>query len=138
MKNNNLLASVALFSELYNSESFSSIPDILAEFIKGAVVYEKKYSVNSTELKDLLKRTYGFEIPESVLRTTLKNRLNDVAKKEIENYHFDKSLIEKYVEFRENVNLINGKQESIVIELYKFIESKTKQVLSGETKRKNI
>lgn len=70
IKNNNLLASVALFSELYNSESFKSIPDILAEFIKGAVVYENKYSINSTELKDLLIRTYGFVIPESVLRTT--------------------------------------------------------------------
>ena len=52
MKNNNLLASVALFSELYNSETYKSIPDILAEFIKGAIVYEQKYSVNSTELKD--------------------------------------------------------------------------------------
>jgi len=136
MKNNNLLASVALFSELYNSESFKSIPDILAEFIKGAVVYENKYSINSTELKDLLKRTYGFNIPESVLRTTLKNRLNDVVTKNLDNYHFDKSTLEGYVQFRANVEVINEKHDNIVVELFHFIEIRRKIELTYREKEK--
>ncbi len=130
MKNNNLLASVALFSELYNSETYKSIPDILAEFIKGAIVYEQKYSVNSTELKDLLKKIYGFVIPESVLRTTLKNRLKDIVTKEYDYYHFDHSVGDKYNDFKSNVEVITGKQNTILNELCNYIETKKKKELS--------
>lgn len=136
MKNNNLLASVALFSELYNSDSFKSIPDILAEFIKGAVVYEKRFSLNSTELKEILKQTYGFNIPESVLRTTLKNRLKDIATKEIDNYHFDKTVIEDYKGFKSNVETINSKQDIILTGLYNYIETKYEIKLSILEKEK--
>lgn len=124
MKKNNLLASVALFSELYNSDTFKSIPDILAEFVKGAIVYEKQFSVNSTELKDILKRVYGFTIPESVLRTTLKNRLKDIVTKKFDNFHFNSTVLEDYHGFKTNVESINGKQNDILTELYKYIEVK--------------
>lgn len=124
MKKNNLLAAVALFSELYNSDTFKSIPDILAEFIKGAIVYEKKFSVNSTELKDILKSVYGFTIPESVLRTTMKNRLKDIVTKEFDYFHFDSTVLEDYHGFKTNVESINAKQNEILTELYKYIEVK--------------
>ena len=74
MIDKNLIASVALFSELYNSDTYKNIPEIIAEFIRGAVIFENKLSFNSTELKDLLNRIYGFDIPESVIRTTLQNK----------------------------------------------------------------
>jgi hypothetical protein len=35
--------------------------DILAEFIKGAVVSENKWSVTVTELVCLLEKVYGFK-----------------------------------------------------------------------------
>jgi hypothetical protein len=136
MKKNNLLASVALFSELYNSETFKSIPDILAEFIKGAVVFEKKFSLNSTELKELLQKTYGFIIPESVLRTTLKNRLKDIVTKEFENFHFDVSLLQDYQDFKSNVETIDVKQNDIVSELYDYIETKKEIELTQIEKNK--
>jgi len=75
MKENNLLASVALFGELYNSSTYKSVSDIIAEFIKGAVVYEEKYTLNSTEVVALLAKVYEFKIPESVIRTTLRASL---------------------------------------------------------------
>jgi hypothetical protein len=77
MKENNLLASVALFSELYNNENYTSVADILGEFIKGVVVTENKWTVNSTELTHLLEKVYDFKIPESVVRTTVRNRLKN-------------------------------------------------------------
>lgn len=129
MNNNNLLASVALFSELYNSDKFRSIPDILAEFIKGAVVFEKNLNLNSTEIRELLKRTYGFDIPESVIRTTLKNRLKDIVSKGVDNYHFEKSVLEDSRYLKSNVEQINGKQNNILSELYKFIELKKNELL---------
>ncbi len=136
MKKNNLLASVALFSELYNSETFKSIPDILAEFIKGAIVFEKQFSINSTELKDLLKKVYDFTIPESVLRTTLRNRLKDVVTKEHDTFHFDSSITKDYQEFKPNVESINSKQDDILHELYCYIESKKGDKLSDQEKEK--
>lgn len=134
MKNNNLIASVALFSELYNSETFKSIPDILAEFIKAAVVVEKKYSVNSTELKDLLKSVYGFDIPESVLRTTLKNRLKEVVTRENDYYHFEKSIDDELIDFQATVTEINKTQDAILEELFSYIEIKKSIKLSDEDK----
>ena len=65
----NLLASVALFSELYNSKKYSGVQDIIAEFIKGAIVSESKQIANSTEIKFLLDKVYEFKIPESVIAT---------------------------------------------------------------------
>lgn len=137
MKNNNLLASVALFSELYNSDKFSSIPDILGEFIKGAVVFETNLNLNSTEIRELLRRTYGFDIPESVIRTTLKNSLKDIVSKGSDNYHFEISVVEDDKNFKSNVELINGKQDNILSELYKFIEIK-KNTLLTEPEKANV
>lgn len=136
MKKNNLLASVALFSDLYNSDTFQSIPDILAEFIKGAVVFEKRFSLNSTELKELLHKTYGFTIPESVLRTTLKNRLKDIVTKEFDNFHFDSLLLSDYQGFKSNVESIDDKQNNILTELYGYTEAKKGIELSQIEKNK--
>lgn len=136
MNNNNLLASVALFRELYNSDSFKSIPDILAEFIKGAIVFEKQYSLNSAELKGLLRDVYGFDIPESVLRTTLRNRLKDVVTKSFNIYHFDSSISNEYKDFKLSVESITGRQNNILFELCSYIETKKNRKLSEKEREK--
>jgi hypothetical protein len=83
IKEQNLLASAALFSELYNNDNYKNIADIIAEFIKGAVITENKFSFNSTEITDLLERIYEFQIPESVVRTTLNNKLKNEVEMDI-------------------------------------------------------
>ena len=75
MTNNSLIASVALFSELYDSEK--DLYDVIAEFIKGAIQIEKLWTFSPTEITTLLKRVYGFDIPEAVTTTVLKNRLRN-------------------------------------------------------------
>lgn len=77
MKENKLLASVALFRELYDSDK--DIYDVIGELLKAAIVFEKKWSFNTTEATQLLDTTFGFIIPEAVVRTTLRNRLKKQA-----------------------------------------------------------
>ena len=119
MKTQNLLASVALFSELYNSDSYQNITDILAEFIKGAVVYNQKFSLNSHELKELLEDTYGFNIPESVLRTVLRNRLKDIVTRKDKYYHFNETVKEGNEHIENSFNSINKEQSKLIEDLYK-------------------
>lgn len=136
MNKNYLLASVALFGELYKSDTFQSIPEIIAEFIKGAVVFEKRYSVNSTELKDLLKKVYGFNIPESVIRTTLKNRLKDCVVRENNCYHFDINKLDLQRNTIEELDSISAIHDNIIQKLFIYIEERKAIELSDQQKEK--
>jgi hypothetical protein len=130
MKENNLLASVALFSALYNQENYTNISDILAEFIKGAVVTENKWTINSTELTNLLEKVYAFKIPESVVRTTVNTRLKNVSKNPQGYYVFDSSISNDFKVISENYDTILIAQKQITDALIGFIESKINQPLS--------
>ena len=136
MNNKNLLASIALFGELYKSEKKESLWDILADFIKGAVSFENKYTYTSVEINDLLSKVYGFDkIPESVIRTTLKTKLKDCVKSENGSFNFDASCCIDTNRTIENVNEINKKQQSVLEKLYNYILEKknlTKEQLSKD------
>ena len=75
MKKQNLIASLALFSELYNNKR--KISEVLADFIISAMQLKNFVPCNSTDIKLMLKDEYGFDIPESVIRTTLKGLKKD-------------------------------------------------------------
>lgn len=134
IKEKNLIASVALFSELYNSETYKSIPDIIAEFIRGAIVYENKYSFSSTELKDLLKKVYGFEIPESIVRTTLQNKFKNEVTRTNNFYHFNKEAGNGIQNIIKDLDAIENTQNIIIESLYSYIESKMKKKLTDSDK----
>jgi len=130
MKENNLLASVALFSELYNNESYTSVADILGEFIKGVVITENKWTINSTELTHLLEKVYEFKIPESVVRTTVRNRLKDIVTTVNGHYIFDNKIATGFEKISEEYNSILKIQKNIVEGLIKFIETKEIEPIS--------
>lgn len=122
MNNKNLLASIALFGELYKSDKKESLWDILADFIRGAVSFENKYTFTSMEVKELLSKVYGFDkIPESVIRTTLKNKLKDCVKFENGSFNFDANSCADKNRTIENVNQINEQQQSILERLHIYI-----------------
>ena len=124
MKNKNLLASIALLGELYTSENKKSLWDILADYIKGAVSFENRYTLTSIEVKELLSKVYGFDkIPESVIRTTLKNKLKDCVKFEKGSFNFDTSCADTSRTI-ESVNEINKKQQSVLEKLHSYILEK--------------
>lgn len=135
MKENNLLASVALFGELYNNEKYKSISDIIAEFIKGAVVYENKFSFNSTELTLLLEKVYAFKIPESVIRTTLNNKLKDIVERKDGYYHFNETIKNEFQNINTEFDSINSAHNLILTDLISFVEKKEKKQLSEIDKK---
>ena len=138
MKENNLLASVALFSNLYNSDSYKSIPDILAEFIRGAITFEQKYNFDSNELKGLLNRVFGFNIPESVLRTTLKNKMPEEVTRDKNLYHFRNISPHKTDNLTKEVDDISKDHQTIIQNLFRFIERKRNKQLTDEQTEKVI
>ena len=123
MYNDNLLASVALFSELYKNDDKGDLGNILSDFIIGAAYLKKKYSANLTELKKLLSDVYGFnDIPESVIKSILKNKLKKCSSLKNGYYHFD------FQEYKLSPDIdtseIVKKQEVIVSELCEYISNK--------------
>jgi hypothetical protein len=73
MQDIKLLSSLSLFRELYNKDT--DIYDVISEFIKAAIQIESKWSFNSQEIVILLRKNFGFDLPEAVITTTLRNRL---------------------------------------------------------------
>lgn len=138
MKENNLLASVALFSNLYNSESYKSIPDILAEFIRGAINFEQKFNFDSNELKEMLNRVFGFNIPESVLRTTLKSKMKEEVTRDKNLYHFRNDSSPKTDNLTKEFNDISKDHQTILKNLLSFIEKKSSKELTDEQQEKVV
>lgn len=135
MENKNLLSSVALFSELYNT-SDKDIFDIIGEFILGICVIESKYSFTSTELKLLMTSTYGFDIPEAVLKTVLNRRLNKKLAKIGPMYNFYSSLAYPEKSIKDKLKSINEEQQDLFKQLIKFVEEKKKCKLTIEQEKK--
>ncbi len=135
MKEHNLLASVALFSELYNNDNYTNVADILGEFIKGAVITENKWTINTTELTNLLERVYEFRIPESVVRTTVRNRLTKISTFQNGHYVFNPIIKKDFEKIDENYNAILQDQNAIISELIKFVEQKESKVLQDNEKQ---
>ena len=127
---NNLIASVALFSELYNNEKYTNITDILGEFIKAVVVSEGKWITDVTEIANLLEKVYEFKIPDSVIKTTIKNRLKSVATFSNGSYSFDQSIRSNFAEIDKNYQQILNIQTTIISELVDFVEFTEQQPIS--------
>ncbi len=134
MNANNLLASVALFSELYNSEKYSNITDIIAEFIKGVVVTENKWSTTPTEMTSLLEKVYGLKIPEAVVRSTIRNRLNDVCKNASGIFHFDKKISEDFKSLDKEYITLKEIHNDILGYLLEFIKKRSNTEINEKEK----
>lgn len=77
---NKLLASIAVFADLCNSDN--DLKKILTEFVKSVFVLEKNYSMESFEVTRLLKKHYDFDLPEAVIKVCLNSLVtNNLASK---------------------------------------------------------
>lgn len=127
MKDKNLLASVALFSNLYNNEKYNGILDVIAEYIKGVIVYENKYCLTSNEINALLLKIFGFRIPESVIRYTVKNGLKGLYEKNGGSYYFQPAVSEGFEQLDENYKRISEIQSKIFHDLSIFVKEELEQ-----------
>lgn len=73
-QDNRILASVALFGELYDQRH--DVYDLVAEFLKAAIIADSRWVFTSADANRLLRGHFDFELPEAVIRATIRNRLN--------------------------------------------------------------
>ena len=74
MKNIGLIASLAIFRKLYDKKE--TVYDILFSFIIHILKNNNIMNFSATEMKNWLKENYSFDIPESIIKTSLKKREN--------------------------------------------------------------
>jgi len=130
MKENNLLASVALFSELYNNNK--DIYDIIAKFLIEAIRSKKKWSFTSIDATGLLEEVFDFKIPDAVIKTTIKNRLkrDDIVSLHNGVYTINTSTINSENEFAENLETTKSTHNSIFKDLVLYVETQEGKTFS--------
>lgn len=122
MVNRALLASVALFGELYDENK--DVYAVVAEFIKGAVAFGKRWSFTPTDATMMLGNEFGLTIPEAVVSTALKR----LAKKET-TFTFDKGIytvsqenMEGMVTLVADFNELRQQQDAVIQEFISYVE----------------
>lgn len=126
-----LIASVALFRELYNEQR--DIYDVISALLKAAIVFDKKLAFNVTEATQSLESVFGFQLPEAVVASTLRNRLKNkeqvvtydqgvyaVAPDKVPDIHF----------LDQELNATRETQKWIANELAEYSKSHSKRKLS--------
>lgn len=131
-EDNRLIASLAVFRELYNSEK--DVYGIIAIFLTDVIKNNNLYSFNVTEITGKLNTTFDFEIPHAVVIAAL-NRLDFLQKTGSSYSVSDVSKI-KQVGIDEKQQTIVTNNETIIDNLYKFIESQQGLSLSTIQKEK--
>lgn len=95
MSNISLLASAAIFRSLYDNNK--DIYDVISDFIRAYIILNAKWAFNSTECTSGVNETFGFNIPEAIIRSCLRNRLKKNGELELSDglftitHRFDKS-----------------------------------------------
>jgi hypothetical protein len=130
MKDKSLLASVALFRELYNSDNYKNVETTLGEFISGAVVFSKKSSLTSYEIKNLLKDIYEFDIPEGVVKTVTLRVLKDYCEFNKTFFNFNDKIKSLHPNIENELLEKNAETNTIFAGLKKYICEESKQVLT--------
>ena len=67
-----ILASFATLKTLSDEKRYNSAYQLLSEFIHYVIYTQNLYSFSAVEMKNWLYNTFGFEIPEAVVKTATK------------------------------------------------------------------
>lgn len=70
--NTRIVASFSTIKSMVDAKEYKNSYMILAEFIQYAVAEKKLYTFTSLDIKKSLMELFGFEIPEAVIRTSIK------------------------------------------------------------------
>lgn len=127
----NLMTSLAVCKKLYDENK--TVYDILYNFIITIVIEKNIKIFNSSDMKSYLNNIYGFNIPESIIRTTLKKRkcftLNNYK------YNVNNHILEDIIK-KEEIDSINTNYKEInnnIIEnICLYVENLTEDKLNRE------
>lgn len=128
-EDNRLIASLAVFRELYDSEKdvYGVISVFLAEIVKS----NSLYTFASGEITAILNKTFEFDIPPAVVNTAL-GRLDFIERQQgsyvVTNQNISKTLVDsKQTE-------ISASNETIINHLFEYVEKEKKVKLSDDDK----
>lgn len=134
--NKNLLASIAVFGELCNTER--DVQSIIIEFIKSVYALEKLWSLTTIDVITLLKKHFDFDFPEAVVKFCLNQmRKNNQVEKITGKYRlketeFDANGLSQKIENKRSLHI------SLQDRLIYFYESEMKKKTDSNTKKKLI
>ncbi|MGM9476506.1 hypothetical protein ACS5PU_08745 [Pedobacter sp. GSP4] len=129
---NRVLASLAVFRELYNSEK--DVYGVIAVFLADIIKNDNLYSFSAAEITAKLNTTFEFEIPDAAVKTSL-GRLPYLEKKQGSYIVTDRSNINTQV-FDDKRQTIQSNNENIIEDVFKFIENEKKLILTDKEKEK--
>ena len=131
-EDNRLLASLAVFRELYNAEK--DVYGIISVFLSDLIKIENLYSFSLNEITNNLNNTFEFDIPDAVVRTAL-GRLKFLEKQQGIYLVSDASNINTE-SFDKKKRSIQSNNETIIDNLFRFIEKEKKVSLSEKDREK--
>lgn len=95
-----ILASYATFKELYSKGQYKNSYQILAEFIKYIIITENIYSFTLSNMKNQLKKVFGFNLPTAVIKTAVKG-INHVTKNSLnDEYNVELGYLKASADFK--------------------------------------
>jgi hypothetical protein len=124
---NNLLASLAVFRKLYDTEN-KDIYEVIGAFITDIINNEnlKKFSLSNIQYK--LNTNYEFDLPLSIIKTSIK-RLKFISRQD-GNYYVNPKLLVDSKKFINNQKKIIQENQIIIDNLIKYIEKEKNEKLN--------
>ena len=115
--NTRIVASFSTIKSMVDAKEYKSSYMILAEFIQYAIAEKKLHTFTSLDIKKSLMELFGFEIPEAVIRTSIKKikfviRENGIYKTDKINIKID-----------DDFNKIKNNSEDKFIEVFELLKS---------------
>lgn len=117
-----VLASYATLKTLFDAGKYQNIYQILQEFIKYIIIKDSLHSVTAQEMKNRLNDVFGFDLPESVVKTSLKH-MDSITLKNGD-FYADIQDIKNDELFNNTIHLTNEDNSSVFDKLLEYARSK--------------
>ena len=132
--NSQCLASLAVFREIYDSEKDTY--GIIASFLNETIISHGKHQFSLSEIHKLINTSYDFNLPEAIIKTSLKrlrylNKASGI-------YTVDNFQDLKKTNINQRREHIQKSNDKIINEIYIYIEKQLNKKLDGNEKVKII
>lgn len=131
--NNNILCSIALFSELYK-DGHNDVFSVVGEFIKSTIQIDKLITFNEVDINEKLCKLFNINIPKSVIKYTLKNRLKDIVVRDKNGQFVVSSTLISDDTFNSRLATLETSYEIIFKALYEYISTIETRTIDSKEK----
>ena len=117
-----ILASFATMKNLFDARSYQNPYQLLSEFISYIISSNNLHSFTAVEMKNRLQDSFGFEIPEAVVKTSIKSL--DFIKSENKQFVVESSVLNADPLFEEKKQAAENISTNIIDLLETFVMKK--------------